>query len=795
MRLTTTALATLAGISTLPAIADETSSIEKITVVGSRIAVRSVTDTILPVDIISGEQLQATGILETAKALQYSVPSFSYPTSAITDGSDAVRPISLRGLSPDHTLVLINGKRRHGSALVHTNGTVGKGSSNVDLNAIPLTSIKRIEVLRDGASALYGSDAIAGVINIVLKDNDHGGEVSLTAGQTYQGDGEQLRFGLNQGINLNDKGFVNLSLEIHDKGNTDRSGTYNRAFYPALPDGSPDPREQTVNKDVFEIGDAQFRNYSGFINSEYQFTDTDAIYAFGGISSRKTSSGAFFRRPADSRNVLEIYPDGFLPKLEPEVLDTSLVVGYKKEIAGWDFDLSAGHGENEFEYHVANTLNASYGPTSPTEFYAGRLSTKETNVAFDASRSFDFINDSELGLAIGTNWRRNVYQIEAGELGSYERLDPTKSAGSQGFTGFTPSSETNQDRDNIGVYLQAENQLTENASWTAALRYEDYSDFGSNVSAKLSGRYDLTDSFAVRGSIDSGFRAPSVQQLYYTSISTQFVNNSVTGELEPIEAGTFNSLSDITTALGGGNLEAEKSNSITAGLVFDDGDGFSVTLDAYQIKIDDRIILSGNVTADTSPQVAAILADSAADSARFFMNAVDTTTQGLELVASKTIETGSLGEFELGLAYSYKKTDIDSINLPVLLEGTEDDLFGRREQVRMTEAVPAHSGNLGFIHRFGDFTTNVRGNYFGSYLIGYSKENVKFSGKWTMDISTQYQVNDNLSLSAGVQNLFDTYPDKRPDDNRFYGNFVYPQANAPFGFNGGYYYLNAKYKY
>ena len=798
MRITSLAMAVSLGLASIPSIAatNEPSSVEKITVIGSRIAVRSETDTVLPVDIISGEQLQATGILETSKALQYAVPSFSFPTSAITDGSDAVRPASLRGLSPDHTLVLINGKRRHGSALVHTNGTVGKGSSNADLNAIPLTAIKRIEVLRDGAAALYGSDAIAGVINIVLKDTAQGGEFGLTTGQTYEGDGEQVRFSWNQGLELGEDGFLNLSVEVHDKSATDRSGAYNRAFYPELADGSPDPREESIDKDVFEIGDANFRNYGLFYNSEYSLNDNVSLYSFGGVSSRKSSSGAFFRRPADGRNVPEVSPDGFLPKLEPEVLDTSVYLGTTFELAQWDFDISLGQGNNEFEYHVAETINASYGPTSPNEFYAGTLATKETNFTVDASNSFDFFNDSELGLAIGTSFRRNVYEIEAGELGSYDNGGyQGKSGGSQGFTGFTPESEVNESRHNVGIYVQAENLLTDDFSWTAALRYEDYSDFGSNTSAKLSARYDLTDSIAFRGSIDSGFRAPSVQQLYYTSISTQFLTNPVNGELEPKETGTFNSTNDITQALGGGNLEAETSRSFTAGIVYDNHEGFSVTVDAYQISIDDRIILSGNVSEDTSPEVAAILADSTAETARFFMNAVDTTTKGVELVVSKNYETNHIGEFDFSLAYSYKKTDIDNVNLPELLTGTEDALFGRREQVRMTESVPANTGNIGFTHRYGDFTTTVRANYFGSYLIGYSKENVKFGAKWTMDIATNYQLTDSLSLSAGVQNLFDTYPDERPEDNRFYGNFIYPQANAPFGFNGGYYYLSAKYLY
>lgn len=769
--------------------ADEAPAVEKIQIIGSRMALRTATDSVAPVDIITSEQLQATGMSETARALQFAAPSYSFPFSSVTDGSDAVRPASLRGLSPDHTLVLVNGKRRHGSALVHLGGTYGKGSSNVDLNAIPMTAIKRIEILRDGASAQYGSDAIAGVINVVLKDYDEGGSASVQTGQTYTGDGEQWRVGLNHGISFLDEGFINLSLEAHHKNSTNRAGLDSRKQYPNLADGSSDPRELTFDRKNHQVGDAEYDNLGLFINSGFDFDNESQLYAFGGISQRETKSGAFYRRALDSRNILEIYPDGFLPQINPDISDSSLVLGYKFNLGEWNVDSSVGYGSNEFEYRVVNSLNASIGPSSQSEFNAGTLSTSETNLNLDASRYFDFANDSEILLATGIAWRENGYQIEAGEANSYF------GSGSQGFGGFTPESEVNEDRSNAGVYVEVENQLTDAFFWSAAARYEDYSDFGSNNSWKLAARYDLDDNWGLRASTNTGFRAPSVQQLYFTNISTLFNPDPQTGQLVPTESGTFNNFSPITQALDVGKLQAEISQSFSLGLVYNNHDGLAMTIDAYQISIEDRIVLSSSLTPSDSPVVANLLSQSNAEAARFFVNAVDSRTQGVDVVITQEFDIGSYGELRASLAYAYNDTEIEGIHLPNILNGLEDELFDNIEQTRMTKANPNHTGNIGLTHELGDFTSNVRLSYFGEYTVGYSKENVTYADKWVMDMSVNYAATDDLSFTAGVQNLFDTYPQKRPDDNNFNGIFVYPLTNTPFGFNGGYYYLEAKYTY
>lgn len=766
---------------------------ERIQVIGSRLSVRTATEGSAPVDIISAEDLQAAGFTETAKALQYAVPSFNFPTSSITDGSDAVRPASLRGLSPDHTLVLVNGKRRHSSSLVHLNGTTGRGSSNADLNAIPISAIKRIEVLRDGASAQYGSDAIAGVINIVLKDNPEGGDINLSVGQTYEGDGEQVKLYGSFGVNLNDRGAIVFSGEYHDKGRTNRAGLDPRPQYP-LVNGQPDPREATFDRKSHHVGDAEFENIGLFFNANYQ-VGSGEIYAFGGFSERTTKSGAFFRRALDARNIVEIYPDGYLPLLAPDTNDTSIAAGYRFDVGSWFADASIVYGESEFNYRLENSLNASMGPSSQTSFDAGTLVHDEMNVSFELARLFKFYNYSDLSVAFGVSYRDNGYQVKAGEPASYENGGyDNRAAGSQGFTGFRPDSAVNESRNNTGVYVELENQLTEKFQWAAALRFEDYSDFGSNTSWKLSGRYALTDELAIRATANTGFRAPGVQQLYFTNISTLFVDRG--NGLVPEQSGTFNNLSNVARELEVGALQPEESQSFSVGMVWTNDSGLSLSVDAYQIKIDDRIILSSSLVPGDSPAVADALAIAGADNARFFINAVDSTTRGLDIVLAKQYDLGEFGRLRAQAAYGYNETKVDAVHLPQILDGLEDKLFDNVERTRMTRSVPRNSGTLSLTHDYSKLQTHLAFSYFGEYMLeNNAGVQTTFSGKWIADLSMRYQATEAIAVRVGAQNLFDTYPDKQDPANQFNGIFMYPNTNAPFGFNGGYYYAELSYRF
>lgn len=765
---------------------------EKIAVIGSRLSVRTATETLVPVDIIDAKQLKDTGITETARALQVLVPSFNFPTSSVTDGSDAVRPASLRGLSPDHTLVLVNGKRRHGSALVHLNGTMGRGSSNVDLNAIPVAAIKRIEVLRDGAAAQYGSDAIAGVINIVLKDNSEGGEISVNTGQTFEGDGDQYKLSASTGLALGERGFTTLSLEYHNKDFTNRAGLDTRQQYP-----NGDAREATARRDTFRVGDAAFENVAFLVNAGYQ-TDHGRIYAFGDFSHRETTSAAFFRRPIQTtQNLPEIYPDGYLPKIAPETADNAFTLGYQTELADWTFDLSANSGTSQYDYYVKDSLNASFGPLSPTQAYAGQLKNREQNIKFDASTSIPFIADSDIVLSTGVSYRQNNYQIKRGEELSWKNYGYKGNAGGiQSFPGFTPESEIDQQRHNTGIYLELENQLTDALNWAAAVRHEDYSDFGTNTSWKFAGRYQLTDQLALRAAANNGFRAPSVQQLYFTSIASVVGGNGVI-----TETGTFNNVSSVVKALGQGPLQAETSQSISYGLTYQQ-DALSLTLDGYQIQIDDRVVLTSNaVNRATYPIINQLLGNSTAQAVRFFTNGLDTTTRGVEGVLAYQLPEYEWGQLRLSLSAQYNKTSIDAVKIPALLQGLESVLLNYQEQVRQTKANPKLAGSLGLNYQINDFTVNLRLNHFGPYTLAHNATNntgdKEYRGKTLTDLSLSYRVDEQLTLNAGVQNLFDLYPDEQPTSVQAVngGVFKYPNTNAPFGFNGGSYYAEATYRF
>lgn len=773
--------------------ANEAELVERIAVIGSRLSVRSATESAAPVDIISSADLLATGMTETARALQFLVPSFNFPTSSITDGSDAVRPASLRGLSPDHTLVLVNGKRRHGSALVHLNGTMGKGSSNVDLNAIPLSAIERIEVLRDGAAAQYGSDAIAGVINLVLKKDSQGGAVSLLGGQTYKGDGEQYKVSGHIGLAPSETSFLTLSGEFHHKDKTNRAGLDPRQMYDEI-DGEPDPREATFNRLNHVVGDASYEGFGLVLNAGAQAGEGE-LYAFATYSERETQSGAFYRLPNASNNVPEVYPDGFLPEIAPETKDLSVTAGYKFDFQQWQFDLSATTGQSEYKYFVNNSINASMGPSSPTSAFAGSMKNKEQVFVLDASRGFNFANHSELVVSGGVSYRDNTYQIFQGDELTYKNYGyQGKPGGMQGFGGFTPESEVDESRHNTGAYLEVENQLTDAYSWGAAIRQEKYSDFGSNTSWKLASRYELTDNWAVRGTLNSGFRAPSVQQLYFSNLSTLFVADAVTGELSPVESGTFNNNSGVVKALGQGELRPEKSQSISLGLTYHDNEGRTFTLDAYRIEIDDRIILSGSVNRSNAT-IDNLLGDQPAESVRFFMNAVDTRTQGVEAVYAQQFDLADYGQLRASFSAQYNQNKITQIRVPALLDGLEAALFDEVEQIRLTKANPKYNLTAGLTHQIGNWTSHVRANYFGPYTLGYATGPHEFGAKVVVDASLNYAFTEQLSVTFGVNNLFDTYPDVQPEANQFNGIFKYPNTNAPFGFNGGSYFGELVYRF
>ncbi|MDE0085109.1 MAG: TonB-dependent receptor, partial [Candidatus Poribacteria bacterium] len=630
-------------------------TIESVVVVGTRSIGRRALQAPVPIEVVERKQLSLTGQSETGRVLQMLVPSFNFSSSSISDGTDALRPATLRGLGPDQTLVLVNGKRRHKSALLHINTSVGRGTAGTDFNAIPSSAIKRIEVLRDGAAAQYGSDAIAGVINIVLKDDVDTGDANLYWGQTYEGDGDTWIGNANYGMKVGDSGFLNLTAEWRDRYRTNRAGLTGTRQYDWIEEdqGRPadhmleienddgtvtekpvwfDSREYTFDRQNFRIGDADSTQKVGFYNFGLPIVGGMELYSFGGYSTRQNNSAGFYRRANQSeRTVTDIYPDGFLPEINTDIEDVSLAFGaaWTHETTDLNVDVSVNHGLNTFDFFISNSMNASYGAASPTSADAGGFELSQTAFNLDVTYPLAY-QSSLINLAGGVEFRREGYGIHAGEPVSWINAGlgaEGAASGIQVFPGFRPNQETDENRTNIAGYADFESYLSgEPGSGLlvgAAVRGEQYSDFGTTVTGKATARYDLTKQVAVRAAGSTGFRAPSLQQLYFNNISTQFKidaddidGDGNTEELIPLEVGTFRNDSDAARALGIPELKEEIAFNVSGGVVLKPIEKLWLSVDGFLIQIDDRIVLSGSFSADKVPD----LVEAGANSAQVFTN-------------------------------------------------------------------------------------------------------------------------------------------------------------------------------
>ncbi len=805
---------------------------EEIVVVGTRAEGRDPLESPVPVELVPGERLVQSGQFETGRALQMLAPSFNFSSSSISDGTDALRPATLRGLGPDQTLVLVNGKRRHNSALLHVNVSVGRGTAGTDMNAIPLAAIERIEVLRDGAAAQYGSDAIAGVINIVLK-NTPGTELETSWGRTYAGDGATYTFSAHHGFAFGEGGFLNLTYQLRDRERTNRAGLSGNRQYdwgscapgqaPDNPSGGNcfDPREYTFNRTNFRIGDADSDQQTVYYNAGIPIGDRAEFYSFGGVSIRDNNSAGFYRRPNQyARAVLDVYPDGFLPEINTDVNDASFAGGVRWNTRqGWEFDLSVNHGRNTFDFLISNSINASYGAASPTEADSGGPHLDQTTFNFDASRLFEY-SGKTMNLAFGGEFRRDGWGIRAGEPISYlhctddasfdtSRCIADKAAGIQVFPGFKPSNAVDESRTNTAAYADLEWVFNGKLMLGAAGRFERYSDFGSTVNGKLSARYDFTPAFALRGSVNTGFRAPSLHQLYFNNLSTQFLPGP-SGDLEAFEIGTFRNDSPVAKALGIPDLKQETSLNISGGIVARPSRTTSLTIDAFRVKVDDRIVISGNFQAASLeasyPDVAAVMREARAAGAQFFTNAAQTVTQGVEfsLDHAHSWRNGSVLDF--GLSGAFNDTRLEgSVNAPMLLAGLEDIIFSSRDRSIIEEWQPNTRLQALADYRIGRFRFGGGLRYFGTYWVqegGSSRQ--KFSGKWLTDVHLGIRILNRDELTLGVHNLFNVTPDINTigqsrggtlvDASGFTivdspGVFQYSRRAAPFGFNGGFFYV------
>ena len=778
--------------TTIKVTLDDGVSLDEVMLVGSRSPKRTATDTAVPVDVINVADIASnTGKVEVNEILQYAAPSFNASKQSGSDGADHIVPASLRGLGPDQTLVLINGKRRHQSSLVNIFGTRGRGNSGTDLNAIPANAIKRIEVLRDGASAQYGSDAIAGVINIVLKDNTDGftggityGAYSTAIGDGWEDatgetlsnvegenrldgkskswDGETVKIDANYGVSLNDAGgYMNFTTEFLSRQNTLRPGFSWRQGY----------------------GSAGVDGFNFMINSALPINDNTEIYAFGGRNYRDTDAYAFSRDSfanGDNRSVPSLYPNGFTPRITSNITDVSVSVGVRHEMEnGWNVDFNNTFGRNFFHYYIKDSNNASMKDLSPTDFDAGGHYLSQNTTGLDFNKYLDDVA-SGLSLAFGFEYRTENFGIFAGEEASYglydnngviitnpatqtvatDTNDEILSGSSQGFPGYSPDNEVDRSRTNYGIYFDTELNVSEAFMLAGALRFEQYSDFGSTFNGKLASRLKVTDNFTLRGSISTGFRAPSLAQLYYNLKFT----NIVAGTSVPSLLSANNST--VTKAFGIGQLNEEKAFNASIGFTYKKG-GFTATIDAYSILVDDRIILTDNFTDQT------VLGPLNVDAAQFFANGVDTRTNGLDIVLGYGTSVGDEGKIQVDLIGNLNDLKIKDIHNGALNEFT---FFGPFSQAYLKAAAPDYKFGLNLGYTNKKFNASVALTQFSEVTLQdfqwvdsppttqaeadalFPVATDVYEAALIVDLSLGYQISEKLKLSIGANNLFNTYP-------------------------------------
>ena len=811
--------------------------LEQVVITGTRVANRSALDTAVPVDVVPASALQNLGVTELNQALSVSLPSFNFPRPGLADGTDTVRPATLRGLGPDQTLVLINGKRRHSAALVNVNGTVGRGSSAVDLNTIPNTAVRAIEVLRDGASAQYGSDAIAGVINLRLREDSSGGELGVSYGwrdSTYKtltrqppagatwsapavlersrSDGETLTVSGWKGFALGDSGFITVAAEYKDQERTERGGWDARAQYARPTPTTFDPREATFNRFSQWYGEPEMKQTTLFVNAGYDINDNAEFYAWASYQDRSALSAGFQRLANDpsGRNIPSIYPDGFLPKIAPDVTDYAATFGTRWTLGSWDMDASLGYGLNDMEFTIVDTLNRSLGPTSKTSFDAGGYDYDQLVFNFSGVRGIEVSGlASPLNVALGVEARRESYSITAGEPDSYRNggarlplgspgcTNPTAAdtaaggcatpSGSQVFPGFRPSNVVDESRNALGAYIDLEANLTEKLLASAALRVEDYSDFGSNVSGKLSGRYDFADGFALRGSFSTGFRAPALQQQYFATTSTNFISGV------PFDITTFPATDPVAAALGAKPLDSEDATNFSVGAVFQ-FDRASLTIDAYRIELDNRIVLSENLTSAAVRNFLTSQGFIGIGGGRFFINGVDTVTKGVDVVFNYPVITDSAGRFDITATANFNETTVTKVPETSQLSALNPApiLFGRSNRLTFEEGTPKDKYALSVNWSLGNWGLTARATRYGEVLAPQNAPTVSapdflMTPKTLVDLEGRFAFGDHMKFAIGADNILDEYPDALPPGLNSTGATSFSNL-APFGRSGRFVY-------
>jgi iron complex outermembrane receptor protein len=791
-----------------------------VVVTGTRVANRTALDTASPVDIISADTLKTTGSTELNQALSVALPSLNFPRPTLTDGTDTIRPATLRGMAPDQSLVLVNSKRRHTSSLVNLNGSIGRGSAAVDLNTIPSAMVKNIEVLRDGAAAQYGSDAIAGVVNVRLRTDRTGGEGTVTygahvteydllndkapTGATWTGpntrkrtDGQTTTVSAWKGLPLGDSGFITIAAEYKNQEHTERSGYDMRQLY-AKVNGAYDPRELTINRFDAWYGDPEMQQKTVFVNAGSNLTPDVKVYGWSSYQLRDARSAGYFRMPQDSRNVQSIYPNGFLPIIAPTVEDFSAAAGMSWTLGDWDLDTSLVYGQNGMNYDIENTLNASIGPTSKTSFDSGGFSYNQLVYNLTGVRKFDVGGlASPLNVAVGTEARREGYELHAGEPDSWRFggvILPSgvqAASGAQVFPGFRPANASKKSRTAIGVFVDVEANITDQLLASAAVREEHYNDFGSNLSGKLAGRFDFTKNFALRGSVQNGFRAPSLQQQSFTSTSTNFINGI------PYEITTFTPNDPVAVALGAKPLKAEKSTNFSLGAVVRLAP-VSLTVDAYRINVRDRIVLSENLFSDAVHNYIVSQGFIGVGGGRFFINGVDTKTEGVDIVASMPWNAGAAGRFDFTLAGNFNRTEVTKVPTTAQLAALNPApvLFDHVNVLTMEKGQPKNKITASANWKLNEWGVTARATRYGKVLSPNTPPvpDFELSAKTIVDLEARYALTRQMSLAIGADNLFDQYSETLPPALNTTSNTPFSNY-TPFGNNGRYVYARATYSF
>ena len=768
-------------------------ALEGIEVVGTRRANRSIVETPVAIDVIDiAEATRTTGQLDVNQLLHYAAPSFNANRQSGADGADHVDPASIRGLGPDQTLVLINGKRRHQSSLINIFGSRGRGNTGTDLNAIPLAAIERIEILRDGASAQYGSDAIAGVMNVVLKEtvNEFSGSIAtgffnasppsnLGVLRPEKMDGENVQISANYGIPVGQGGFVNLTGEYLTKQRTNR---------PA------DPAEFSIYRRQF--GDAALDNFGTFVNSRVPINPNVAFYAFGGYNFRHTDAYAWSRDAASERNVPAIYPQGFDPRILSDITDQSLAAGLRAKVGNWDVDIGNAWGANRFHYFVNGTLNASLLEKSPTRFDAGGFAFGQNTTGVTFSRFFPQAL-AGVNLAVGAERRMDHYTIFAGEEGSYRNYGIVDSVisgrvvqvdvlgrpgGSQGFPGFQPADEVDETRTNLAGFVDLELDLTPRVTLGGAARFEDYSDFGTTLNGKLAARVEATEGLAFRGSVSTGFRGPSLAQIYFNSTFTDFVAGV------PVDKLIARNQSPITRTLGIPSLTEETATNASVGFTARFGD-FTATVDGYFVDVNDRIVLTGAFE-DTDPDIGADLQQLGVGAAQFFTNAISTETRGVDVIL--TYQRASAWQrWGASLAANVNHMELGAINTSPKLRGKEDTYYGPREQFFLLASAPDSKISFQANYGVGSLDALARFTRFGEVtLIDWLDTEDVYAARITTDASASYRLSNNLSFTIGGDNLFNRYPSQQDTETETGGLWDAVQM----GFSGAFYYARLSFK-